>query len=94
PRTLAENAGLDPIDIISELYSKHAKGGKTFGIDPFAGSVDDMAKLKVFEPISVKKQVISSASEGAMMILRIDDVIAAKELGDGPSPPSGGEDFD
>ncbi|UJG42164.1 MAG: TCP-1/cpn60 chaperonin family protein [Candidatus Heimdallarchaeum aukensis] len=95
PRTLAENAGLDPIDILSDLYSKHAKNGTTFGVDPFSGSVADMKKLNVIEPISVKKQAISSASEAAMMILRIDDVIAAKELGEGPNPPGpGGEDFD
>lgn len=92
PRTLAENAGLDPIDIISELHAKHSKeNGSDFGVDPFSGKVKDMAKLKVFEPISVKIQAISSAAEAGMMILRIDDVIASKELGGGmPGMPPGG----
>ncbi len=98
PRTLAENAGLDPIDIISELYSKHSKKeGFSYGVDPFNGVVADMKTLNVYEPVSVKRQAISSASEAAMMILRIDDVIAAKELGGGqmPNPPGGdGGDFD
>lgn len=97
PRTLAENAGLDPIDVLSELHGKHAKDGNVFGVNPFKAKVDDMAKLNVFEPISVKKQAISGAAEAAEMILRIDDVIAAKELsgGMGGMPPGpGGMDED
>ncbi len=98
PRTLAENAGLDPIDVLSELHGKHAvQGGHVFGVNPFKAKVDDMAKLNVFEPISVKKQAISGAAEAAEMILRIDDVIAAKELsgGMGGMPPGpGGMDED
>ncbi len=98
PRTLAENAGLDPIDVLSELHGQHAKNGHVFGVNPFKSKVDDMAKLNVWEPISVKKQAISGAAEAAEMILRIDDVIAAKELsgGAGGMPPDPGgmdEDF-
>ncbi len=95
PRTLAENAGLDPIDVISELHLQHSKNGHVFGVNPFAAKVDDMAKQNVWEPISVKKQAINSAAEAAEMILRIDDVIAAKELsGAGGPPPGGGMDED
>jgi thermosome len=89
PRTLAENAGLDPIDVLSELHVQHAKNGHVYGVNPFAAKVDDMAKLNVWEPISVKTQAISSAAEAAEMILRIDDVIAAKELSGGGMPPGG-----
>ena len=80
PRTLAENAGLDPIDILVELRAKHEKGEWWAGINLVSGKVDDMRKLDVWEPASVKKQAIKSASEAAQMILRIDDVIAASEL--------------
>ncbi|MHA1592898.1 MAG: thermosome subunit beta [Candidatus Heimdallarchaeaceae archaeon] len=91
PRTLAENAGLDPIDVLAELHVQHSKVGNVFGVNPFAKKVDDMSKLNVWEPISVKLQAISSAAEAAEMILRIDDVIAAKELsGGGPPMPGGG----
>jgi len=96
PRTLAENAGLDPIDVLSELHVQHSKNGSVFGVNPFAAKVDDMSKLNVWEPISVKKQAITSAAEAAEMILRIDDVIAAKELSGGgmPGGPPGGMDED
>ncbi|MFW9851633.1 MAG: thermosome subunit alpha [Candidatus Thorarchaeota archaeon] len=94
PRTLAENAGLDPIDVISELHVQHSKNGHVFGVNPFAAKVDDMSKQKVWEPISVKKQAVNSAAEAAEMILRIDDVIAAKELSGGGPPGPGGMDED
>ncbi|MHA1668196.1 MAG: thermosome subunit beta [Candidatus Heimdallarchaeaceae archaeon] len=96
PRTLAENAGLDPIDVLSELHVAHSKNGHVYGVNPFAAKVDDMAKLNVWEPISVKSQAVNSAAEAAEMILRIDDVIAAKELSGGgmPQPPGGGMDED
>ncbi|RJS84264.1 thermosome subunit, partial [Candidatus Bathyarchaeota archaeon] len=77
PVTLAENAGLDPIDILSELRAAHDKGEKWAGVDVFKGKVDDMQKFEVYEPLAVKKQVIKSATEAATMILKIDDVIAA-----------------
>ncbi|MEM0049148.1 MAG: thermosome subunit beta [Candidatus Bathyarchaeia archaeon] len=77
PTALAENAGLDPIDIISELRAKHEKGETWAGVDVFSGKVRDMRELDVYEPLVVKKQVIKSAVEAATMILKIDDVIAA-----------------
>jgi thermosome len=89
PMTLAENAGLDPIDVLVELRSRHEKGDKWAGVDVFSGEVNDMTELNVYEPLVVKEQIIKSASEAAVMILRIDDVIAASKSGM-PSPPPGG----
>lgn len=86
PRTLAENAGLDPIDILIELRKAHKAGKKTSGVNVYAGKVDDMSQLHVIEPIRVGRQAIESATEAAVMILRIDDVIASKSS----PPPSGG----
>lgn len=76
PRTLAENAGLDPIDVITELKASHDKGSKWAGIDVFSGKTVDAWKKGVLEPLKIKTQAVSSASEVAEMILRIDDVIA------------------
>jgi len=99
PTTLAENAGLDPIDVLVELRSKHEQSGTNpwWGIDVYSGKVKDMRKLNVIEPLRVKQQVIKSASEAAGMILRIDDVIAAKGMdkggmggGKGGMPPGMG----
>ncbi len=81
PRTLAENAGLDPIDILIELRKEHKKGNKNAGINVFSGKVSDMRKENVIEPIRVGSQAISSATDAAVMILRIDDVIASKAGG-------------
>ena len=80
PRTLAENAGLDPIDILVELRKAHEEEKITYGVDVFEGKVVDMKEKGVLEPIKVKKQAISGATEAAIMVLRIDDVIAAKGL--------------
>jgi chaperonin GroEL (HSP60 family) len=78
PRTLAENAGLDPIDTLVELRHKHeTKGGKNFGLNVYTGKPEDMIKQGVIEPLRVKTQAINSAVEAAVMILRIDDVIAS-----------------
>jgi chaperonin GroEL (HSP60 family) len=90
PITLAENAGLDPIDILSELRSKHEKGEIWAGIEVNDGKVKDMKQTEVFEPLSVKKQIIKSATEAAQMILKIDDVIAAGKTKVPPMPPGGG----
>jgi archaeal chaperonin len=86
PRTLAENAGLDPIDIVIELRKAHKGGHKSAGVNVASGKVDDMAQLHVIEPIRVGRQAIESATDAAVMILRIDDVIASKSS----PPPSGG----
>jgi len=81
PLTLAENAGLDPRDIMVELRAKHENtASPNYGVDVFTGKVRDMLELKVMEPLRVKQQVIKSATEAACMILKIDDVIAAKGL--------------
>jgi thermosome len=79
PLTLAENAGLDPVDIMVALRAAHEKtDGFRMGVDVFTGKIRDMLELKVVEPLRVKLQVIKSATEAANMILKIDDVIAAK----------------
>ncbi|MHC1604403.1 MAG: thermosome subunit beta [Candidatus Methanofastidiosia archaeon] len=91
PRTLAENAGLDPIDLLVELRSKHEKAdGKNIGIDVFESTTIDMFKKGIIEPLRIKEQAIKSASESTIMILRIDDVIAASDLGKGGGMPPGG----
>lgn len=80
PKTLAENAGLDPIDVLTELRSLHDEGKTTYGINVFTGKPGDMKKEGVIEPSKVKAQAIKSATEVAMMILRIDDVIASGKI--------------
>ena len=93
PKTLAENAGLEPIDIVVELRSAHdKKDGQSMGINVFNGKVENMQENGVVEPVIVKEQAVKSAAESASMILRIDDVIAAtkpKEAGPGARPPTG-----
>ncbi len=89
PTTLAENAGLDPIDIISELRARHEKGEIWAGIEAHEGKVKDMRKANVFEPLAVKKQIIKSATEAASMILKIDDVIASSKMKQPAGPPKG-----
>ncbi len=102
PKTLAENAGLDQIDSLVALRSGHEKGVKASGLDMDTGEPVDMLKLGVVEPLRVKTQAINSAAEAAVMILRIDDVIASKSGGPGGMPGGpggmpggmGGEDFE
>ncbi|MEM2875940.1 MAG: thermosome subunit beta [Candidatus Bathyarchaeia archaeon] len=91
PIALSENAGLDPIDIISELRAAHEKGELWTGIDVYEGKVKDMRELNVYEPLVVKKQVIKSATEAASMILKIDDVIASGKTKTPSTPPSRGK---
>ena len=98
PKTLAENAGIDPIDVLVELKSAHEKGDKYAGVDVETGKVVDMKERGVFEPLRVKTHAVESATEVAVMVLRIDDVIAAKGLekekekeGGGVGPGAGGE---
>jgi chaperonin GroEL (HSP60 family) len=90
PWTLAENAGLDAINVLIDLRSEHeGKKKANIGVDVFNGGVTDMVKKNVIEPIRVKTQAIASATEVANLILRIDDVIAAKRGGGGGMPPGG-----
>jgi thermosome len=93
PRTLAENAGLDPIDMLTDLKSQHDKGNKWFGIDVFKGKVVDSWKDGVIEPLKIKIQAIKSASEVAELILRIDDVIAGSPKSS-PSMPKMPQDME
>ncbi len=88
--TLAENAGLQPIDVVSELRSKHDAGETWAGIEVREGKVRDMSKIGIFEPLTVKKQIIKSAQEAASMILKIDDIIAAGKMKAPPGGPQGG----
>jgi thermosome len=91
PRTLAENSGLDPIDIMTELKAAHDKGKKWASIDVFTGKIVDAWKEGVIEPLKIKTQAVSAASEVAVMILRIDDVIASgTKESSGGMPPGGG----
>jgi thermosome len=94
PIALSENAGLDPIDVMIALRQAHKGGKKYAGINVFTGKVTDMRKEKVLEPIRVGRQAISSATDAAVMILRIDDVIASKggAGGKGPKGPDMGDE--
>jgi len=89
PKTLAENAGLDPIDMMIEMRRVHKKGNKYAGIDVFNGKVTDMFKNNVIEPLRVSVQEVQASTEAATLILRIDDVIASKSGGGGGPPPGG-----
>ena len=91
PKTLSENAGLDPIDMMLEVRRAHKIGKKHAGINVLSGKIDDMVKNKVIEPLRVSLQEIEASSEAATMILRIDDVIASKGGGGAPPgmPPGG-----
>ncbi|HDD64228.1 MAG: thermosome subunit [Thermoprotei archaeon] len=77
PTILAQNAGIEPVDAIVELRNRHEKGEVWSGVDVINGKISDMMKLNIIEPAIVKKQTIKSATEAAIMILRIDDIIAA-----------------
>ena len=83
PRTLAENAGLDPVNTIIELRKAHAEGNRNYGVNVYEGGVKDMLAANVVEPQRVVEQAIQSATETATMILRIDDVISAKSASGG-----------
>ncbi len=81
PKGIAENAGLDAIDIIVDLRNRHNKGAKTAGLNVFTGKAENMLELGVVEPLRVKTQEIKSATDAAVMILRINDILMAKETG-------------
>jgi thermosome len=88
PKALAENAGLDPLDIIVDLRAAHDKpDGQYRGINVFTGKIENMREKGVLEPSIVKEQAIKSASESATMILRIDDIIASSKPKEGPGGP-------
>ena len=105
PKGIAENAGLDAISIIADLRNMHNNGVRTAGINVSTGKSQDMLELGVIEPLRVKTQIIKSATDAANMILRVDDILMAKETGmmdvrpehtadyyDGISPPDMGEE--
>ena len=90
PKTLAESAGMDPIDTLVQLRSKHnSSEGRVYGVDVYKNSIGDMEKLGVIEPLKVKEQAIISASEASEIILRIDDMISAKSKPSSSPSPSG-----
>ena len=92
PRTLAQNAGMDPVDILIELRQAHKQGKRTVGVDPFQSKAADMKALGVVEPARIPKQTLASATDAAVMVLRIDDVIASKapaKAGKTPETPPG-----
>ena len=93
PRTLAENAGLDPVNTIIELRKAHAEGKSTFGVNVFEGGVMDMRAANVLAPVRVVDQAIQSATETAVMILRIDDVISSRSSANGAMPDMSGMDM-
>src|SRR5205809_1004010 len=91
PVTIAQNAGIDPIDIMVELRQKHnTPANKWYGVNVYEGKTADMWKMNVIGPLRVKKQVIKSAVEAVTMLLRVDDVIASKSPGPMPSPGGSG----
>jgi len=94
PVTLAENAGLDPIDVLTELKSEH-ENNKYAGINLFTGKVEDSLRAGIIEPLKIKSQAIDSASEVSMMILRIDDVLSSGKLSAGATPrmPEGMDEY-
>jgi len=96
PMALAENAGLDPIDIMVQLRAAHEKGHLWEGVDLVDGKTADLKEKGILEPLGVKMQVVKSAAEAAGMILKIDDVIAAAKTRDDKGPPKdkdeGGEE--
>ena len=87
PLALARNAGMNPIDTITQLRSKQSAGERFTGVDVINGTIADFEKLRIMEPVKVKEQIIMSATETANMILRIDNVVASSRSS---PPPQGG----
>ncbi len=96
PSALAENAGMDTIEVMAELRAAHEEGKIWYGVDAINGKVADMWELNVLEPANVTTQAVKSATEAACMILKIDDVIAAvkKEESESKGPGSEEGDYD
>ena len=89
PLTIAENAGMDPIDTLISLRANQSSGKQTVGINAKEGKIGNMYSLDIVEPLAVKEQIIKSATEAACMILRIDDVIAVSGGPGAGGPPPG-----
>jgi T-complex protein 1 subunit gamma len=99
PRTLIQNSGNSPIKVLTQLRAKHAEGyedgkhgGSTWGIDGDAGKVVDMNSYNVWEPLAVKEQSVKTAVESACLLLRVDDIVAAKSAKQVSGPIGGGDD--
>jgi thermosome len=92
PMSLAENSGLDPIDIMVQLRAAHEKGQVWAGVDIVDGGVADLKEKNILEPHGVKMQVIKSSAEAAGMILKVDDVIASAKSREDKGPPKGKEE--
>jgi T-complex protein 1 subunit gamma len=99
PRTLIQNSGNSPIKVLTQLRAKHAEGyedgkhgGSTWGIDGDAGKVVDMKSYNVWEPLAVKEQSVKTAVESACLLLRVDDIVAAKSAKQVSGPIGGGDD--
>ncbi len=78
PRTLAENAGMDSVDVLVQLRKKHAEGATDYGVDPVEGRIASMKELEVIDTFRGVKNSVSSATETAIIIIKTDDIIAAK----------------
>jgi chaperonin GroEL (HSP60 family) len=91
PETLAENSGFDPIDKIVELRAQHEQGNKNAGLNVYTGKVADMWEDNVIEPLRIKTQAIKAATEAALMIMRIDDVVAASPHSNASAPEMPGD---
>jgi len=89
PLTLAENAGMETIDVQVELRAKHSQGKTWFGVNARTGKVGDMMD-EVIEPLAVKEEIIRAATEASSMILRVDDVLSSGKSRGPAGPPPGG----
>lgn len=99
PRTLIQNSGNSPIKVLTQLRAKHAEGfedgkhnGSSWGIDGDLGKVVDMRTFGVWEPMAVKEQSIKTAVESACLLLRVDDIVAAKAAKQVSGPVGGGDE--
>jgi T-complex protein 1 subunit gamma len=92
PRTLIQNAGSSPIRVLTQLRAKHAEGkdGSSWGIDGDTGKLVDMKELGIWEPKAVKEQSVKTAVESACLLLRVDDIVAAKAAKQASGPIGGG----
>jgi chaperonin GroEL (HSP60 family) len=94
PKILAENAGMDPIDVITELKSRHENNEPHAGLNLFDNKIEDTMARGIIEPLKIKTQAIKSASEVAIMLLRIDDVVASSNKSQPSQMPPGMGGYD